>query len=424
MNGDGEETWLSETIRAQYGREGGARALAAGIVPGGVVARQEERDLDSEASANYWKDFYAGKPTSKEEEAAANRRTQATSADPLWVKMSNEYYEIGTKEQQQQYSTYNDLVYNPEELNPKASIVVDNGDGTYTHFTMAQLANLSEEDRRLVVDAWAANTTGVAESVEVVQGGRQAFKDANPEYAQYSTYQKGVHDYPGGISAFRKSMQDNPNFRAAEEAERKRLKEEGKSGAVLEAELDNWADSQKAYFAAINEPWKRSDTISGQTGPSSVSTMGTIFKPEEKEEGGEKKEPKDPTVDDYWSPEKGVPRLQDNYAAYENDNQKMEDDFGPYWNYEDAEWENNADSAKERDNLGIGDDTYVTPSYSETMRRYEDWEEDHPGGSPEEFFDYMLQLQGFGKVTPPKPALPKGGTTYKPGASTLTTLLR
>jgi hypothetical protein len=124
-------------------------------------------------------------------------------------------------------------------------------------------------------------------------------------------------------------------------------------------------------------------------------------------------------VDDYWSPEKGVPRLQDNYAAYENDNQKMEDDFGPYWNYEEADWENIADTAKERDNLGIGDNTYVTPSYTETMRRYEDWEEDHPGGSPEEFFDYMLQLEGFGRVTPTKPTMPKGGTTYTPGTGLL-----
>jgi hypothetical protein len=418
MNGDGEETWLSETIRAQYGREGMARTAASAIVPGGVVARQEERDTDQKAAADYWKDFYAGKPTSKDEEAAAARRTQATSADPLWVTMSNEYYQIGTKEQQQQYGVYNDLIYNPEELNPKASIVVDNGDGTYTHFTMAQLAALSEDDRRMVVDAWAAHTTGVAKSVEVVQGGRQEFKAANPEYAQYSTYQKGVHDYPGGISAFRKSMQDNPNFKAAEEAERKRLKEEGKSGAVLEAELDNWADSQKAYFAAINEPWKRGDQISGTTGPSSVSTMGTIFKPEEKEEK-EPYEEKDPTVDDYWSPAKGVPRLEDNLSAYDYDNQKMEKDFGPYWNYEEADWENIADTAKERDNLGIGDNTYVTPSYTETMRRYEDWEEDHPGGSPEEFFDYMLQLEGFGRVTPTKPTMPKGGTTYTPGTGLL-----
>jgi cell wall-associated NlpC family hydrolase len=272
----------------------------------------------------------------------------------------------------------------------------------------------------MVVDAWAAHTTGMAKSVEVVQGGRQEFKAANPEYAQYSTYQKGVHDYPGGISAFRKSMQDNPNFKAAEEAERKRLKEEGKSGAVLEAELDNWADSQKAYFAAINEPWKRSDTISGQTGPSSVSTMGTIFKPEETASGsGEKKEPKDPTVNDFWAAEKGIPRLQEDYAQYEHDNTKMEQDFGAAWNAEKAEWEDHADSAKERDELGIGDDTYVTPSYTDTMRRYEDWEEDNPGGSPEAFFDHMLKTEGFGK----RPAgtkttsLPAGGTTYTPGGT-------
>jgi cell wall-associated NlpC family hydrolase len=96
----------------------------------------------------------------------------------------------------------------------------------------------------------------------------------------------------------------------------------------------------------------------------------------------------------------------------------MEADFGDAWNQGLAEWEDHADSAKERDELGIGDQTYVTPSVSETMRRYEDWEEDHPGGTPEEFFAVMLQTQGFGKKTAPGGAkttsLPAGGVTYKP----------
>jgi murein DD-endopeptidase MepM/ murein hydrolase activator NlpD len=52
------------------------------------------------------------------------------------------------------------------------------------------------------------------------------------------------------------------------------------------------------------------------------------------------------------------------------------------------------------------------------MRRYEDWEEDHPGGTPEEFFAVMLQTQGFGKKTAPGGAkttsLPAGGVTYTP----------
>jgi cell wall-associated NlpC family hydrolase len=419
--GDGEETWLSETIRAEFGREGAARAGMSLLIPGGVVTRQSFRDEQIKLAGQHWEDFYAGKPTTKLGESAATGRQMATSANPVWVALNNEYYKIGTKEQQGQYGLFNDLLYNPDELNPKASIVVVNGDGSYTYYTMAQLAALSDDDRRTVVQAWAANTQGMQEAVETVKTGRDAFKAEHPDYADYSVYQKGVNDYPGGISQFRKDMADNANFKAAEDAERKRLKDEGKSGAVLEAELDQWATGQHAFFAANNEKWKNADQISSSIGPSSVAAMGRLI-PEEAQEasGGStgKEPPKDPTVDDYWGPEKGIARLTDDQAQFDHDNSKMEADFGDAWNQGLAEWEDHADSAKERDELGIGDQTYVTPSVSETMRRYEDWEEDHPGGTPEEFFAVMLQTQGFGKKTAPGGAkttsLPAGGVTYKP----------
>jgi hypothetical protein len=420
--GDGEETWLSATIRAQFGREGAARAGMALVIPGGVVTRQEFRDKDMALAKEYWDSFKKGGATTKEGELAATRRSMATNANPLWVALNNEYYQIGTKEQQSQYSLYNDLMYNPEELNPKASIVVVNGDGSYTYFTMAQLAALSDDDRRTVVEAWAANTSGVPEAVETVRTGRDAFKAEHPDYADYSVYQKGVFDYEGGISQFRKDMADNPNFKAAEDAERKRLKAEGKSGAVLEAELDSWATGQAAFFAANNEKWKNSDQISSKTGPSSVAAMGRLIPEEEKDDGGDSSSaPKDPTVNDFWAPEKGTARLAEDYAQYEHDNAKMEQDFGPYWNEAEAKWEAEASTATEREELGIGDNTYVTPSFTDTMRRYEDWEEDHPGGSPEEFFDYMLQLPGFGKKIAPSgtktTSLPAGGVTYTPGVA-------
>ena len=123
-------------------------------------------------------------------------------------------------------------------------------------------------------------------------------------------------------------------------------------------------------------------------------------------------------MDDYWSPEKGVPRLVQDQQQYDYDNDKMERDFGPYWNHAKGEWEDDYDSAKELDEAGIGGQTYVLPSVSETMRRYEDWAEDHPGGTPEQFFDEMLKTEGFG-IKPKAPGtkttqLPAGGTTYRP----------
>ncbi|MCA9860224.1 MAG: hypothetical protein KC438_10895, partial [Thermomicrobiales bacterium] len=334
MTGAGEETWLSETIRAEYGREGFVRAGASFFVPGGVVTRQEFRDQQIEASRDYWDSFYAGKPTTKEGESAAAGRQLATSTQPVWVAMNNAYYEIGTKEQQQQYSVYNDLLFNPEELNSGTTIVVDNGNGTYTFFTAGELAGMEYADRFKILEAWAANTEGMADAIKIVGEGRKQFKAEHPDYAAYSEYQKGVYGYDGGPNQFRKDMADHPQFAAAMEAKRKDLAKQGKTGAVLEAEIDSWAASQQAFFAMMGEPWKLDDNLPGGTpGPSSVFAMDRL-RPKDEEgssssgsTGG--KTVKDPNVDDYWSPEKGVPRLAQDYAQYEFDNAEMERRFGP-----------------------------------------------------------------------------------------------
>ena len=417
--GDGEETWLAETIRATYGREGGARAGMSLLIPGGVVTRQTDRDAQLEAASGYWADFYAGKPTTKEGEIAAGVRQMATSAQPAWVAMNNDYYKIGTDQEQQIYSSVTDMFYSPEDLNPHQSIIIDNGNGMFTVYNMAQLAALSKDDREQVVWAWLNQNKGAADAYTKVKDGRDAFKTEHPDYAQYSEYQNGVYQYDGGPAQFRRDMRDNPTFKAAEDAQRERLKNEGKSGAVLEAELDQWATTQAAFFAATGQKWKNSDEIKGTPGPSSVAAMFSLRKDEQGSGSGEKKpaEKKDPTVDDYWSPAKGVPRLAQDQAQWEHDNRKMEQDFGPYWNEATGDWEDNADSASERKKLGITE-RYILPSVSETMKRYEDWEEDHPGGTPEEFFTEMLQTEGFGKRVQVEgtstPALPGGRVVTQP----------
>ncbi len=105
QSGEGEETWLSETIRAAYGREGAARAFGALVIPGGIVTRQEFRDSQIEQSHDYWQDFYDGKPTTKAGESAALGRQLATSAQPAWIAMNTDYYQIGTKQEQTMYSS-------------------------------------------------------------------------------------------------------------------------------------------------------------------------------------------------------------------------------------------------------------------------------------------------------------------------------
>lgn len=415
--GDGEETWLSETIRAEFGREGAARAGMSLFIPGGVVTRQEFRDDQMAQSSAYWNDFFAGKTTTKEGESAATGRQMATSANPVWVTLNTEYYKIGTEDEQQQYTLFNNMRYSPEELNPNATIVINNGNGVYTFYSMSQLANMSEDDRKTVLSVWMADNPNVQTAYEKVKSGRDQFEVDHPDFGQYTSYRAGVYGYTGGPTQFRKDMADNPTFMAAMEEERKKLKGEGKSGAVLEAELDQWATSQQAFHAATGQPYKRDDRIEGTPGPSSVAAMFSLR--EEPESGGGSsapKEEKDPSVDDYWGPVKGTERLATDQAQYDYDNAEMERRFGPAWNQATAEWEDHADSAKEREELGYGDKTYQLPSASETMRRYEIWEEDNPGGSPEEFFAEMLQTEGFGvkvpgSATTAASTLP-GGTVY------------
>ena len=213
-------------------------------------------------------------------------------------------------------------------------------------------------------------------------------------------------------------MQDNPTFKAAEDEQRKQLKKEGKTGAVLEAELDHWATTQEAFFAATGQKYKTDDTIKGTPGPSSVAAMFSLRPDKESSGSGgtKKEEPKDPTVNDYWSPAKGIPRLEEDQAQFDYYNRQMEERFGPYWNETTADWEDNADSAKERDRLGIGDIPYKTPTFSSLMRMYESWQYDHPDGSPEEFFDELLHTEGFGiKVGgATTPTLPGGTVITQP----------
>jgi cell wall-associated NlpC family hydrolase len=390
------------------------------VIPGGIVTRQEFRDSQIEQSHDYWQDFYDGKPTTKAGESAALGRQLATSAQPAWIAMNTDYYQIGTKQEQTMYSSVNDMLFSPGDLNPNQSIIIDNGNGMFTVYNMSQLAALSDDERQQVVYAWLDQNKGVSDAYTKVKDGRAAFKTEHPDYAQYTEYQKGVFGYQGGISQFRRDMADNPTFKAAEDAQRAELKKQGKSGAVLEAELDHWATTQQAFFAATGQKYKTDDTIKGTPGPSSVAAMFSLRPDKESSgSGGTKKEaPKDPTINDFWSPAKGIPRLQEDQAQYDYDNRKMEQDFGPYWNEQTGKWEKNADSAKERDELGIGEDTYVLPSITDTMRRYQDWEEDHPGGSPEEFFAEMLQTPGFGKkvggATTSTPSLPGGTVVTKP----------
>jgi cell wall-associated NlpC family hydrolase len=421
ITGVGEDTWLSETIRATYGQEGAVRAVGSLAIPGGIVTRQGFRDEQMALSQAYWDNYKDGVEPTPEQKSAAAGRQMATSAKPVWLAINTAYHAIGTPDQQRKYGIYNDVLYGPESLNPKTTIVVPNGDGTYTFFTMAELAAMEYEDRVKVVDAWAAVTDDMADAHRVVKEGRDAFKAAHPEYGQYTEYQKGVFGYEGGISQFRKEMRDNPTFKAAEDAERKQLQKEGITGSQLEAELDNWATGQEAFFAAIGEPWKWGDEVKGTPGPSSVIAMQNLRDKDEPKSGsrGGAEKPKDPNVDEFWSPEQGVPRLASDQAQWEYDNNEMERRFGAAWNADLGEWEDDYDSAKERDEAGIGDKTYVLPSTTESMRRYEAWAEEHPGGTPEEFFEQMLKTEGFGK-RPKVPGtaaiqLPAGGTIYRPG---------
>jgi hypothetical protein len=241
---------LLDGATENFGTEDGISALLGLFIPGGAVVNSQQRTDMMKSASEYASQGFTGTP---EQQAANDFRQEAKASDPAWSIANTQYHQIGTDDQRQVNDLYNDMIYEPQSFRERTVIVPD-GQGGYTTLDLSGLVNMSEDERRAFADNYLAQI-GMTESIDALRQEKDDFKTANPEYGQYSEYQKTVGDsenQPGGTTAWRESLAEtNPNFRQAMEEKKQELLDRGVSRKLIDYELNAWAMSQDAYFAAM-----------------------------------------------------------------------------------------------------------------------------------------------------------------------------
>jgi hypothetical protein len=384
---------LSDAARENYGNEEAITAGLSVLFSGGSPVISDSR-VDRMRAAD---EFRSRGFTGPGEEDNLFRN-EATASDPTWVIASAAYHAIGTDEVKAEYEFYNDLIYEPESLGPYAhGIRMPNGE----IFDTTTLLNLTVDERRVIVDG-IFEQFGLMDDITQLVTERDAFKEANPEFADYLTYRNGVYQYEGGAEAFIEDMSSNPNFQRALDDRRKWLQQQGYSGATLEAELAEWASSEDAYKAAIGEQ----DSIYGQSplpvyDASSDPTSNTGFREvmglnESQGEGGGSGSGSGGTEEDEYDPKKvwvdrTTPEYQEQqWQEVENRegwaNYTAEQLYGDAWNEETGKWEEWAYDDKGYRQAVTGNEAgntsyYMTPSdtsppqigQAPNENRYQEW---------------------------------------------------
>lgn len=407
---------IADEAERQYAMEGLIAAVAAPVIPGGVITRSGYRDEQIAGNAS-------GDP------GGDLNRSLATSANPTWTVMHEQWHKIGTPEEQAVYDMYMAMTMHPETM---GTVVSRTPSGKLTVLRSSQVAAMSDAEREDFINRWIAQNPGFEDAIMTVQEGRDAFKTAHPQMAEFKEYQKAVYnEQTGGVRAFRESLvKTNPNFAHELDAYRDYLKGEGITGYELERRLDSWAASPNGYLAAMGLPMQNGDkplpvydpsknpyanpAMAGMApsaggGASGTGEGGT--KPAEGEAG---------IYDDYWSPEKVSQRLADDVAKYDTVNQTMEQRFGDAWNAQAGEWEDHADSSSERTKLGLGGIPYEYPKESDLMIAYESWAYDNPKGTVDQWFDWLMNAPGYGAAGDPSATLnygPKSAEATTPASS-------
>lgn len=246
---------LVVAARQRYGREEGLTAGLSLVMPAGAVVTSQSRTDTMRLSTEFRDQGFEG---TGEQRAASDYRAEALATDPTWVIANTEYHNLGDDTTDANLRLYNQLIYDPESFAEHSYLVqwMDAPTVEESGIDVSPLLDMTIDERREWVDAMF-NRSGELGGIQKLQADRDAFKKANPEYTEYLTYQKGVYSYedkPGGIRKWREDLaEDNPNFERAMNERRDWLEEQGYSGRALEAELDDWATKQDAYFAAMGE---------------------------------------------------------------------------------------------------------------------------------------------------------------------------
>jgi hypothetical protein len=245
---------LSDAARESYGHEEGLTAAFSLIVPAGAPVASRTREDIRRRAEEYREQGLTGDANQR---AAYEFRQEASASDPTWQIASTQFHNLGTEESRDVYEAYWNLVLNPEQAAQfRYRWMTD--EGTWTAIQLPPgFAQMSQEDRQAWADQWLLHQPGGKEMFDQHVAERDAFMVAHPEYQDFKTYQGGVYDYeekPGGIRQWREvDMKAYPNFQHEMEERRQWLKDQGYTGAVLEAELDKWATTEAAFLAVMGK---------------------------------------------------------------------------------------------------------------------------------------------------------------------------
>lgn len=247
----------------------------------------------------------AALPDGEEKDALYTQKDLAATADPRarQLKLSaNTYYNLGTPEQQEAFSTYNAIRYGG--LEEPVSI-----DGIWRNERW--LSGLAPEDRERAADLWAEES-GNVENIEALQEERRVYREANPDWDAYLNWSREVRNYDGGAWVYWRDLSEgNPNAERWLESQ-----DEPVELDALERRLTG-IDAYMAYMgiqASIYDPAPTSvnDPTKVPYNPADSGGSGGSGS------GGDRK-PKDPAVkiaDDLTEYEKELQAYNDAVTAY------------------------------------------------------------------------------------------------------------
>ena len=140
-----------------------------------------------------------------ERDALYQQREMARAGEPAsrqLLDQQNQYYDLGTPEQQDSYETYEEIqrtgLTKPVKIN---GVMV----------TERHLDALTSDQREMAADAWAAEN-GKTEDIQAIRDARKAFRETHPEYGAFVEWRSGVYDYPGGpLEWWQDAADGNPN---------------------------------------------------------------------------------------------------------------------------------------------------------------------------------------------------------------------
>lgn len=218
------------------------------VLPGGAIPRYSGREqartaakstdgVPGDPQASLQRDIIVASPGQREVEMQEQEaRAWATPAQ----RAANDYYNLLV------YRLPDDLTAFPDDMTFPTSV---------GPITAATLRAMPVEQRRAVAEGILA-FAGIDDEQRAYLDTMNAAKDSGqfPEFTAYKDYQSYVRDYKGGARAFRTyARRANPAYADAETDAAARWKKKNPGGDV-EAFLDGWIFSSRAYAAIRNRP--------------------------------------------------------------------------------------------------------------------------------------------------------------------------